>query len=727
LVIAVSLSHDFDNIQQRRPFPCLPKQHHRHLGYILDIAHFQDSNPKSSIPQELIAVAGPDERSRDLIRNLYLLSNDFVDKLDTWTLSEICRQLKTTSFIHYLVPERIPVAQTIARALMPAAIRSCDISLLKSLLLTGININGRFGYARRVALELAVAEGSAEATKFLLDHGANANACFGALSLFKRAVLNDQLELVQLLIDNGADVNATEYYRHPWRTALSFAATTGRVWLARLLLANGAHVYAGCGHRDALQSAVKGGNLDTTTLILDAGADDIHSALKRAASYGHEHIIEFLIRRYQLDFTNSPGFLAHIQLLAAVNCGNSEHARHLLVSGAQDDQNGSIWKAALRTAKASHSLEVVQWLIHQGRKPASSDLRVAIREADIKLARLLLKHGGDINFDKINSMRSFQIFALSNIETTELFLGFIDFEAHGTAVLVSAIERGSLDVLRLIVAHAEHSRGLEIIEQYETEAKALVADEEDPDYLSPFARPMIYLASLRSFKADLDAKFEMAAFLIEKGATDMTGTLQAAAESGNLRLMDYLISKGADINAFTLPEPEYNYYTAIEAATHTRNYGLIHLLLARGAVVTGKALQAAVDIQSVELVRQFLDLGADINTLGTLDYETFRGDPCARTVLQTAAYRCNLELIRILLDAGAHVESENVSGAEKGTALQYAALKGAMDIVQVLVKAGADVNADEKVSIVAKDFHHRYCRLIYCIRLVEHGLQQATL
>ena len=64
-----------------------------------------------------------------------------------------------------------------------------------------------------------------------------------------------------------------------------------------------------------------------------------------------------------------------------------------------------------------------------------------------------------------------------------------------------------------------------------------------------------------------------------------------------------------------------------------------------------------------------------------------------RTALQAAAGNGNLEMVRLFLEAGADVESSVPSEDEEGTALQFAAIAGSMSVATLLIEKGADVNA----------------------------------
>ncbi|KAK0636444.1 ankyrin repeat-containing domain protein, partial [Bombardia bombarda] len=63
-----------------------------------------------------------------------------------------------------------------------------------------------------------------------------------------------------------------------------------------------------------------------------------------------------------------------------------------------------------------------------------------------------------------------------------------------------------------------------------------------------------------------------------------------------------------------------------------------------------------------------------------------------RTPLQKAVETGNLELVNVLLNAGADVNAP-AARARGGTALQLAAICGFLEIADILVEAGANINA----------------------------------
>ena len=100
-------------------------------------------------------------------------------------------------------------------------------------------------------------------------------------------------------------------------------------------------------------------------------------------------------------------------------------------------------------------------------------------------------------------------------------------------------------------------------------------------------------------------------------------------------------------------------------------------------------LRAAANHSRLDLVRLLIDAGADVNAPASEGGKRTRG---GWTTLQEAAGEGHLALVQLLLEAGADVNAP--AGKNFGrTALQAAVENGDLPLVQLLLEAGADVNA----------------------------------
>jgi ankyrin repeat protein len=210
---------------------------------------------------------------------------------------------------------------------------------------------------------------------------------------------------------------------------------------------------------------------------------------------------------------------------------------------------------------------------------------------------------------------------------------------------------------------------------------------------------------------------EMADLLLRAGARVDARTregvmpLQLAAINGSAQMLDRLLKAGADPNAPLTAASD----TAVMMAARTGQPEAIRVLLEGGANVNAKenwggttALMWAVSEGHIDAARALIAAGADVNArsnyVAAANGRGFEGrtpvanrtDPKTEefasgwlTPLTLAAREGDVELTRVLLDAGADVNT--VAGDGK-TALAVAVFNGNYDAASLLVDRKADVN-----------------------------------
>ncbi|KAJ3566121.1 hypothetical protein NPX13_g7256 [Xylaria arbuscula] len=146
----------------------------------------------------------------------------------------------------------------------------------------------------------------------------------------------------------------------------------------------------------------------------------------------------------------------------------------------------------------------------------------------------------------------------------------------------------------------------------------------------------------------------------------ITPSLYEAAECGHLRLVEKFIKLNANINAITLKDNwgrrDNGEWTARRALT---------------------ALQVASFNERLDLVDILLRAGADVNISGSGFYYT---------ALQAASFKGSLPIVERLILSGADVNAP-ASPVHGLTSLQAASLNGCIHVVETLLQRGADVNA----------------------------------
>ena len=229
---------------------------------------------------------------------------------------------------------------------------------------------------------------------------------------------------------------------------------------------------------------------------------------------------------------------------------------------------------------------------------------------------------------------------------------------------------------------------------------------------------------------------------VEEGKTKVTALLQAIM-SGHTQIVQYLLDKGADINALS---KDGN--SSLMTACYYQHEDIIHLLLnykadanIQNTKTTSTALHLACSKQLATAVELLLAHGADPNVLNNLEctpliYACSNYDqPMEPTIpvmllsaganpdiqsrdgataLMRAAHFDYQEGVKILLNAGVDVNTQSSSGM---TALHYAACKGHSAVTQLLLTSNASTSITESTGSTPLDLaldgdHQDVCQLL---------------
>jgi len=196
-----------------------------------------------------------------------------------------------------------------------------------------------------------------------------------------------------------------------------------------------------------------------------------------------------------------------------------------------------------------------------------------------------------------------------------------------------------------------------------------------------------------------------------------SSALMFAAERGFLPIVTLLVDKGADVNY----RNTYG-YTALHAAVSGSHAEVVSALLEKGADVhaieeKGRTpLFFAIGQKALDVVRLLKEHGADVNARDKTHWTPLfaaieKNDPeiarylieqgaqvktddggGTRSPLLAAAYYGNVEMVKLLLDAGADVSvrmSKGHMSYQNQSALDIAQRQGHAEVVELLKKAGA--------------------------------------
>lgn len=182
---------------------------------------------------------------------------------------------------------------------------------------------------------------------------------------------------------------------------------------------------------------------------------------------------------------------------------------------------------------------------------------------------------------------------------------------------------------------------------------------------------------------------------------DHTPILKHAIFSKNIEIIKVLVKAGADVNRKSTDGVTGKNCSAMELAYEIGNQEIIKILQGAGGKVDPKNTSALLEASAhgqVEAVKELIAAGVDVNIqaapprwLGSMGKcEVPMYSMTGQTALQKAAENGRLEIVKILLAAGAEIDMKNAIGE---TALMLAGRWGQVAIAKELLKAGADANA----------------------------------
>jgi ankyrin repeat protein len=200
-------------------------------------------------------------------------------------------------------------------------------------------------------------------------------------------------------------------------------------------------------------------------------------------------------------------------------------------------------------------------------------------------------------------------------------------------------------------------------------------------------------------------------FVMGQSVSASEHPLIEAAGRGDLELIKTLLDKGVDVNGKNRTGG-----TPLTAAVANGQLDVARLLIETGADVNARdhfgrtALMEAAHIGRLELVALLIEKGADVNAKGHTsgerdmalhnhrEAEHLMSVPGSTTALMEAAWRNNVDIIKLLIDNGANVESKDEYGR---TAFRNAISAKNIEIAELLLKRGANVNSKNRAGETA--------------------------
>jgi len=225
--------------------------------------------------------------------------------------------------------------------------------------------------------------------------------------------------------------------------------------------------------------------------------------------------------------------------------------------------------------------------------------------------------------------------------------------------------------------------------------EAAKASQEDINELvTPAEGSSMTALQIASYEGHVD----IVKYLLDNNAdTDMTGSfgdvngtpLHFAAERGHFKVMDELLSHGANIN---LTDGTYDYFTVLHSACRNGKLDVVKYLLEHGADINAldgagnTPLMIACENGHLVVIKFLLSKGATLKVVSML-----------HTPLLFASENGHMEVVTFLVENG--VEVNGGAQFRKDTALHVSAQNGYPEVVNYLLQHGADkkaVNNDGK-------------------------------
>jgi ankyrin repeat protein len=598
--------------------------------------------------------------------------------------------------------------------LAAAAGKIADPVLFSQFLGPATHIDIRSGWP----LAEAVRSGRVAIVDLLLANGADVNAlvgidfdgAWGLTTILGVAVESNEVEIIKVLLAACPEVNP-ELHGLPFVSPLALAVDSGKTdhRVIDLLLSAGVDIHAAdcSGDIPLLERALQSNNIAACEVLIHAGArierplsekDQHTSALLGAVKRGATNVYTPLIARgARLNdiYIESPGTVLGaaiekgdirlIQMLLRAGAvalsptleriGNTDTAIYLQRLGIMQRILSVSGTRMLVAAISAKDERLAHWLMYQnathnflqtnqvGFASYANDttpLQAAIRSGRLSLIHLMLDSGLNVTDGELTTALEYD-----GQENAEDILRFILRRLSGKAptAVAAAIMGRRWEVVRLLLAGGVDPTGmpLEILQYW----------RRDGHNALPLEFPVSVLELLPRYSSPPLLKWLLHVYKWEPIAVCRALTLSIIYNRADMIecLMEYTVN----VNYETIIcqfEGEFEVEGCVPALVYNEVF---------------TPLQAAAKYQRVSAAKRLLEHSTiDINYLG---------DGLRRqTALQHAVDNANMDLVNLLLEHGANV---NTGPASDGgaTALQLAAIRGYIGIAQRLFELNADVDA----------------------------------
>ncbi|KAF4829521.1 Ankyrin-1 [Colletotrichum siamense] len=579
------------------------------------------------------------------------------------------------------------------------------------------------------ALQLAIRSQNEAIVEMILNRNTDVNAEGSALRLASQLGYEGIVQIILARAVN-ADVQVNGGY---FGTALEVALNQGHVGTVRILLEYGANIDVSRHFQNCVKSAWLSGNEAIIQLLLERGTaitslfgQSFGSVLWAVCSRGNEAHLRMLLDKCQ-DFDNEGGENGGEALQIASERGYEGIVRMLLDKGAYVNAPSKSYfegTALVSASRRGHN-RIVRMLLDKGANPNTKGflygnaLHAAVCSGHSEIIQVLLNNGADVNMrHRVGAMNSLEeaVFR-NNQDVVQILLdNGADVNAvggeQGVALLIACIDENETIVWMLLNKGANVN--LQGRVHTESVPPSVEADDFDVDQLRRISMSPLQAAVSNGNKRIVEILLSEGADIdVRSRSSENENALQLAISHGHDKIVELLLSNGADINA-----QDSEGKSTLQLAIVKGNRKIINMLLDRGVDVNvssnegSNALCLASLGGDATMVGKLIDKGAYIaaqsekhhNAVWAASSQGY--DRIVSMLLDkitdsegngnilldavyTASERGYSNIIRMLLDHGA---SPNATGGEESNALQVASLNGHTEAVRMLLRAGADAN-----------------------------------
>ncbi|MDH4226389.1 MAG: ankyrin repeat domain-containing protein [Deltaproteobacteria bacterium] len=519
-------------------------------------------------------------------------------------------------------------------------------------------------HAVRIA---AIAYGGSDSSivRLLLDRKADPNAAsIAGTPVLAMAIVFEHLEIIKLLLDKGAKVYFTT----------EFLETRYVIYDTKELGGGSSSVLSSlcynenktAGEKEKILREFKKRGFLTKEFLNDTLVGCV-----RWPNDGNQSAIGLL-----LDFgadKDATDMLSESPLDVALKAGNGVAARFLINKGARLDLKGGSGSKYLVLAARSLDVELVEYILKKGVKinsvDASNDVALSVvlknfgivsdpsyHEPRIKMAEYLLSMGADMNMMLGEEPLLFAVAKATSVEGVKFLL------------------RKGVDI------NKKDKQGRGVAEAYK--AYTSVVGDDMTALLSGESSFGLFSAVKAGDMARVKELIEEKNIEINSINDSGETPLYLAAASANGTMVEYLIKRGASLNA----KENVKGKTALHAAIENGNIMTVNTLVAAGVNVTSednegrRPVHYAVMINDEEKLRAIARAGADMNAR---DFEGVSS-------LHMALLKGNMKIAAVLVSLGANINVMNNLG---DTPLHGAVTSKAAEAVEFLISSGSSVNA----------------------------------